>query len=98
MGNSLGDFNILQSSSVDMKNIKWTQKNSIDADKPKKKKTRKIPPTNIIYTTKIEVRKTAKTFKIKENNNPMKKRIDKKFQSLSASTCNIKPGFSRPGR
>ena len=98
MGSSLGDFNILQSSSVDMKNIKWTQKNSIDADKPKKKKTRKIPPTNIIYTTKIKVRKTAKTFKIKENNKPMKKKTDKKFQSLSASTCNIKPGFSRPGR
>ena len=98
MGNSLGDFNILQSSSVDMKNIKWTKKNSRDTDKPKKKKTRKIPPTNIIYTTKIKVRKTAKIFKIKENDKPMKKKTDKKFQSSSASTCKIKPGFRRPGR
>lgn len=98
MGNSLGDFNILQSSSVDMKNIKWTQKNSRDTDKPKKKKTRKIPSTNLIYTTKIKVRKTAKIFKIKGNNKSTKKKTDKKFQSLSASTCKIKPGFCRPGR
>ena len=62
MGSSLGDFNILQSSSVDMKNIKWTQKNSRDTDKPKKKRTRKFPSTNILYTTKIKVRKTAKNF------------------------------------
>lgn len=97
MGNSLGDFNILQSSSVDVKNIKWTQKKSRDMDKPKKKKARKICSTNVIYTTKIKI-KTAKTFKIKENNNVIRKKTDKKFQSSSASTCKIKQGFSRPGR
>ena len=98
MGNSLGDFNILQSSSVDMKNIKWTKKNSRDTDKPKKKNKRKIPSTNIIYTTKIKVRKTAKIFKINEKKKSTKKKTDKKFQSSSASTCKIKPGFRRPGR
>ena len=98
MGSSLGDFNISQSSSVDVKNIKWTQKNSRDTDKPKKKKTRKFPSTNIIPTTKMEVRKTAKIFKIKANNKSTKKKIDKKIQILSASTCKIKPGFRRPGR
>ena len=98
MGNSLGDFNILQSSSVDMKNIKWTKKNFKDTDKPKKKNKRKIPSTNIIYTTKIKVRKTVKIFKINEKNKSTKKKTDKKFQSSSASTCKIKPGFRRPGR
>ena len=98
MGSSLGDFNILQSSSVDMKNIKWTQKNSRNTDKPKKKKARNLPSTNIIYTTKIKVRKTPKIFKINEKHKSMKKKTDKKFQSSSASTCKIKPGFRRPGR
>ena len=98
MGSSLGDFNISQSSSVDVKNIKWTKKNSRDTDKPKKKKTRKFPSTNIIPTTKMEVRKTTKFFKIKANNKSTKKKIDKKIQILSASTCKIKPGFRRPGR
>ena len=98
MGSSLGDFNISQSSSVDVKNIKWTQKNSRDTDKPKKKKTRKFPSTNVIHATKMEVRKTAKIFKIKENDKSTKKKTDKKIQSSSASTCKIKPGFRRPGR
>ena len=98
MGSSLGDFNISQSSSVDVKNIKWTKKNSRDTDKPKKKKTRKFPSTNIIPATKMEVRKTAKVFKIKSNNKSTKKKIDKKIQISSASTCKIKPGFRRPGR
>ena len=35
MGSSLGDYNIEQSSSFDLKNIKWTQKNLSDAKKVK---------------------------------------------------------------
>ena len=41
MGKSLGDYNIEKSSSSDVKNIKWTQKNPIGAEEPKKKKTGK---------------------------------------------------------
>ncbi len=38
---SLGDYRIENSSSSDINNIKWTQKNPIDSDKSKKKKTDK---------------------------------------------------------
>ncbi|MBA4718012.1 MAG: hypothetical protein HRO68_02490 [Nitrosopumilus sp.] len=41
MGKSLGDYTIEKSSSADIKNIKWTQKNPKDTDKLKKKKTDK---------------------------------------------------------
>ena len=47
MGKSLMDYNIEQSSSADIKNIKWTQKNPTDPDKPKKKKKKQTSPTNI---------------------------------------------------
>ncbi len=85
---SLGDYNIEQSSSSDIKNIKWSQKNPKDAEIKKKKRTRKISPLNIIYTQKIKpsVEKTKK------------KKTDKKFQKSSADNCNIKQGFKRPGR
>ena len=56
MGKSLGDYNIEQSSSYDIKNIKWTQKKSINTEKSKNnKKTKKsISPTNTIYFPKIK--------------------------------------------
>ena len=42
MGNSLADYKIEQLSSSGINNIKWTQKNPVDPDKPKnKKKTKK---------------------------------------------------------
>ena len=37
MYKSLMDYNIEQSSSADIKNIKWTQKNPKDTEKSKKK-------------------------------------------------------------
>ena len=68
MVKSLGEFNISQSSSADIHNITWSQRNPRDTDIPKKRKTRKISPTNIIYTTKIKIKQAVKIFKIKENN------------------------------
>ena len=98
MVNSLAEYNIAQSSSADINNIKWTQRNSRDADKPKKKKTRKISPTNIIYTSEIKVGQAVKIFKVEGNVKSQKKKMGKKFQNSSASICKIKQGFSRSGR
>mgnify|MGYP006122185007 CR=1 FL=1 len=107
MGKSLGDYNIEQSSSSDINNIKWTQKNSVDTDKLKnrKKTTRKISPLNIIYTDKIKKVKppVEKVFKVQEvidteKSKNKKKKADKRFQNSSASICNIEQGFTRPGR
>jgi len=64
MGKSLGDYNIEQSSSHNIRNIIWTTKNQVDPEKSKNKKI---------------------------NSN-------KKFQISSASYCNIKQDFKRPGR
>ncbi len=103
MGNSLADYKIEQSSSSDINNIKWTQKNPVDPDKPKnKKKKRNTSPTNIIYTSNPKVKPGAKKlFKIEEivsTNSKNKKKTGKKFQNSSASNSIIKPGFTRPGR
>ena len=106
MGKSLGDYNIEQSSSSDINNIKWTQKNSIDTDKPKNKKetAKKTSPTNIIYAhaTKKAKPPVEKVFKVEEiidtKSKNKTKKIDKSFQNSSASNCKIKQGFSRPGR
>ena len=73
MVKSLGEFNISQSSSADIHNITWSQRNPRDMDIPKKRKTRKISPTNIIYTTKIKIKQAVKIFKIKENYKSKKK-------------------------
>lgn len=62
MGKSLGDYNIEQSSSTELKNIKWTQKKS-DSDTNSKKK-KKISPTNIIYAESKSEPIKQKTFKI----------------------------------
>ena len=106
MGKSLGDYNIEQSSSSDINNIKWTQKNSIDTDKSKNKKktTRKTSSTNIIYahTSKKAKPSVEKIFKVEEiidtKLKNKKKKTDKSFQNSSASNCKIKQGFGRPGR
>ncbi len=98
MVRSLGEFNISLSSSVDIHNITWTKRNPRDTDIIKKKKTRKISPTNIIYTTKIKIKQAAKIFKIKENDKSKKKSIYEKFQNASKTICKIEQGFKRKGR
>ena len=106
MGKSLGDYNIEKSSSYNVNNIKWSQKNPLDAEKPKKKKTGKTSNTsafNIIYTD--ETKKTTppieKIFKVEvvpDTEKSKKKNADKRFQNSSASNCNIQQGFERPAR
>ena len=98
MVKSLGEFNISQSSSVDIHNITWSQRNPRDIDIPKKRKTRKISPTNIIYTTKIKIKEAVKIFIVKENDKPKKKNTYEKFQNASVTICKIEQGFSRKGR
>jgi len=98
MVKSLGEYNISQSSSADIHNITWTQKKSRDTDIPKKRKTRKISPTNIIYTSKIKVKQAVKIFIVKENDKPKKNNTHEKFQNSSVTICKIEQGFSRKGR
>jgi hypothetical protein len=102
MGKSLGDYMLEQSSFSGTDNIKWTQKNPADTEKSKKKKTeRKTSPTNIIYTDHTKVKPhVEKIFKIEEDTDtePKKEKIGKRFQTSSASTFKVIPGFSRKGR
>lgn len=107
MGKSLGDYIIEKSSSAGIKNIKWTQKNPKDTDKPKKKKSDKrfqnSSASNIIYTHKAKkvkspVEKVFKVVKIRNTEKPKKKKTHKRFQNSSASNCKIKQGFKRPAR
>jgi len=96
---SLVDFNIAQSSSSNMSNIKWTKKTSVDK-KPKSKKKVKISPSNIIYAENHVNPSVPKVFVVIDSNktkNKLKK-VSKKVQKASASNCNIKQGFKRPGR
>ena len=102
---SLGDYIIGKYSSSDNNNIKWTQKNPVDPDKPKNKKktTRNTSPLNIIYssnTKKVKplMKKLFKIEKIISTNSKNKKKTGKRFQNSSPSNYIIKPGFSRPGR
>ncbi len=101
---SLGDFIIKKSSSSDINNIKWTQKNPVDHDKQKKKKIiRNTSPLNIIYSSnpqkvKPATKKFVKIEKISNTSSKNKKKTGKKFHSSSASNCIIKQGFTRPGR
>ncbi|HJJ23401.1 MAG TPA: hypothetical protein OQH54_06780 [Nitrosopumilus sp.] len=107
MHKSLGDYNIEKSSSADIHNIIWTQKNPKDTKKSKKKKPdkglQKSSATNIIYTQKPKKVKphVAKVFKIEEvidAEKSKKKNADKRHQHSSASNSKIKQGFKRPGR
>ena len=104
MGNSLADYKIEKSSSSDINNIKWTQKNPVEHDKPKKKKTtRNTSPLNIIYASKTKkikpsMKKLIKIEEIDSTNSKDKKKTGKRFQKSSADNCLIKPGFTRPGR
>ncbi len=101
MGKSLGDYMLEQSSLSGAGNIKWTQKNPADTEKPKKKKAeRKTSPTNIIYTDDKVKPHVEKIFKIEGNANTesKKEKAGKKFQTSSASNFKIIPGFSQKGR
>ena len=98
MPKSLGEYVISKSSSADINNIKWSPKKSTNTDIPKKRKTRKISPTNIIYTDEIKVKEAAKIFKVKENVKPKKNNTHEKFQNSSVTVCKIEEGFSRKGR
>ena len=95
---SLGDYSIERSSSVDVKNIKWTLKNPKDTESKKRKpKKSQISATNIIYTK--DTKPVEKFFKVEEDDNEKpKKKIGKRHQKSSASNCNIQQGFKRPGR
>ncbi|MCE9653522.1 MAG: hypothetical protein K8Q89_10810 [Nitrosarchaeum sp.] len=100
---SFGTYNIERSSSTDINNIKWTQKNPTDSDKPKNKKkiTKNTSPSNIVYTETQKVKPTGeKVFKVVLNieSKNKKKQENKKFQTSSASNCNIEPGFTRKAR
>lgn len=102
MGKSLGDYLLEQSSLLGTSGVKWTQKTPTDTEKSKKKKTaRNTSPTNIIYTDDTKVKPyVEKIFKIEENTNTesKKKKISKRFQTSSASTFKVIPGFTRKGR
>ncbi len=106
MAKSLGEYVIEKSSSADIQNITWTQKNPKDAEKLKKKKSDKKYKTssasNIIYaqkTKKISL-PVEKVFKIEvaDTEKSKKKKSDKRHQNSSSSKCKIKPEFKRPGR
>jgi len=106
MAKSLGEYVIEKSSSSDIQNIKWTQKNPKDIEKSKKKKSDKKYKTssasNIIYAQKTKKASphAAKVFKIEvvDTEKSKKKKSDKRHQNSSASKCKIKPEFKRPGR
>lgn len=101
MGKSLGDYLLEQSSLLGTSSVKWTQKTPADTEKSKKKKTeRKTSPTNIIYTDDKVKPYVEKIFKIEEDTNieSKKEKIGKRFQTSSASTFKVIPGFTRKGR
>jgi hypothetical protein len=100
MGKSLMDYNIEQSSSTDIKNIKWTKKNSTEHNKPKKKKKKQTSPTNIISnkTPKAQL-DTQKIFKIEESSTKSKKKkTTSKAQNSSLDNCKIEQGYKRRAR
>jgi hypothetical protein len=107
MGKSLGDYNVEKSSSSDINNIKWSQKNPVDSEKSKikKKASKNTSSSNIIYAQKTKKVESfvEKVFKVEsivgpEKSKNKKKPTDKKFQKSSATNCKIKQGFTRPGR
>lgn len=98
MGKSLMDYNIERSSSTDIKNIKWTKKNTSDPNKSKKKK--QISPTNALPPKDAKIQSDApRIFKIKDRiNAPKKKKTTNKAQNASLSHCKIEQGYKRKSR
>ena len=100
---SLGDYNKKRSSSADVNNITWTQKNPTDPDKPRNKNKKKISPLNIIPSTNniSTSRILERVYKIELVSNTNKsttEKYDRRFENSSASKCLIGPGFKRPAR
>jgi hypothetical protein len=107
MGKSLGDFNIKQSSSVNIRNIEWYLKNSIFSGQLKKRKTGKKNPnsssTNIIYvqnSEKVEqkIEKIFKIEKIEDSEKSKNENPGKMFQKSSVKNCLIEQGYKRKAR
>jgi len=106
MRKTLGDYNIEKSSSTDLNNISWSQKNQKEDDKPKKKKIVKksqIPSgTNIIYKKEEDNKEDInKIFKIKneENSEKSKEETGKRYENTSSLLGQVKErSYKRPGR
>ena len=106
MAKSLGEYVIEKSSSADIQNITWTQKNPKNTEKSKKKKSDKKYKTtsasNIISAKNAKKASphAAQVFKIEvaDIEKSKKKKSDKRHQNSSASKCKIKPEFKRPAR
>lgn len=106
MRKTLGDYNIEKSSSTDLNNISWSQKNQKEDLKPKKRKNvkkSKIPSgTNIIYKKEEDEKEdVSKTFKIKseENSEKSKEETGKRYENTSSLLGQVKErSYKRPGR
>ena len=97
MKKSLGEYNIEQSSSVDINNIRWTKKRQNITPKPKKAK--KTPPPTLVPKKTKPKKPAKKVFKVKQSDSvKSKEETGKQFQKASTDNCKIKPGFRRPGR
>ena len=104
MRKTLGDYNIEKSSSTDLNNISWSQKNQKEGDRPKKKKIVKksqIPSgTNIIYKKEEDKNEDiSKIFKIKneENSEKSKEETGKRYENTSSLLGQVKErSYKRP--
>ena len=104
MGKSLSDYNIEQSSSFNLKNIKWTQKNNSDTKKSKhNQKTSPFSFDHILMRGSLTNEDVSgKLFQIgslvTDKQRHKKSLINKRFQNSSVTKCKIEQGFKRPGR
>ena len=97
MVKSLGDFNKKLSSSDDLKNIKWSQKN-IESQRTKKKKKENTSSTNIIYT-ETESKPVEKIFIVEENESiKSNKTTGKKHEHSSVKNSKVEQGWKRKAR
>jgi len=107
MTKSLGDYNIEKSSSSDVNNISWSQKNQNEDNKPKKKKILKegqMPSgVNIIYKKDSDEEKTIvkKVFIIEDEqkSEKAKEEVGRRFENTSAILGTVKErAYKRPAR
>ena len=107
MTKSLGDYNIEKSSSSDVNNISWSQKNQNDDNKPKKKKILKegqMPSgVNIIYKkdSDEEEKIVKKVFVIEgeQKSDKAKEEVGRRFENTSAILGTVKErAYKRPAR
>jgi hypothetical protein len=107
MTKSLGDYNIEKSSSSDVNNISWSQKNQNEDNKPKKKKILKegqMPSgVNIIYKkdSDEEITIVKKVFIIEDEqkSEKAKEEVGRRFENTSAILGTVKErAYKRPAR